>query len=53
MFAQVEIDGPVRQGMGIGLSLIKQLAELHGGRIRLVRSEVGKGSAFEVRLPLG
>ena len=38
-------------GTGIGLSLAKSLADLHGGDLR-VRSEVGKGSTFELELPL-
>jgi len=37
-------------GLGIGLSLVRQLVELHGGRI-VVTSEVGTGSVFRVTLP--
>lgn len=39
-------------GLGIGLALVKQLVELHGGEIRLVRSVVSEGSVFEIRLPV-
>jgi CheY-like chemotaxis protein/two-component sensor histidine kinase len=39
-------------GLGIGLSLVKQLAELHGGRVRAASSGPGKGSTFVVELPL-
>ena len=41
-----------REGAGIGLALARELAELHGGSID-VTSEVGRGSTFLVRLPLG
>jgi two-component system phosphate regulon sensor histidine kinase PhoR len=38
-------------GTGLGLSIVKHLAQFFGGTVR-VRSEVGKGSTFAVRLPL-
>jgi signal transduction histidine kinase len=53
IFAQVAPDGRMNQeGLGIGLALVKQLVELHGGRILLTRSAPGEGSSFEVWLPL-
>jgi signal transduction histidine kinase/DNA-binding response OmpR family regulator len=39
-------------GTGLGLSLSKELANLHNGDIKLW-SELGKGTRFEVSLPLG
>lgn len=38
------------QGMGIGLSLVKEIAEAHGGSVR-VESTVGKGTTMTVLLP--
>ncbi|MBI3297361.1 MAG: response regulator [Elusimicrobia bacterium] len=39
------------KGLGLGLRIAKDLAELHGGRVS-VESELGKGSRFSVDIPL-
>ena len=50
-FSQVEGTGPINvSSSGIGLTLVKYIAELHGGDIRL-ESEPNKGSKFTIILP--
>ncbi|WP_281690024.1 SpoIIE family protein phosphatase [Pseudonocardia thermophila] len=44
--------GRSAEGSGIGLALIKELVELHGGRVE-VTSTVGTGTTFRVWLPSG
>ncbi len=53
MFSQVE--GALYRsagGLGIGLSLVRRLVELHGGRIQARSEGLGKGSEFIVSLPI-
>jgi signal transduction histidine kinase/ActR/RegA family two-component response regulator len=39
-------------GLGIGLSLVRGLVELHGGSVEAKSDGIGKGSEFSVRLPI-
>ena len=44
--------GPLAGGLGIGLTLVRQLAELHGGSAVARSAGLGRGSTFTIRLPL-
>jgi signal transduction histidine kinase len=54
LFAQGEddLDHPLTGGLGVGLSLVKTIAEMHGGSVRVVSEGAGHGSEFIVCLPL-
>jgi signal transduction histidine kinase len=53
MFAQVDTSlERSRDGLGIGLTLVKTLVDLHGGSVEAQSDGVGRGSTFTVRLPL-
>jgi len=53
MFAQVEHDSErPRRGLGIGLTLVRRLVQLHGGTVTARSEGRGLGSEFEVRLPI-
>ncbi len=53
MFTQIDISlGRSISGLGIGLTLVKNLVEMHGGTVEAHSAGVGQGSEFVVRLPI-
>jgi PAS domain S-box-containing protein len=54
MFSQLDRSGKSSQGgLGIGLTLVRRLVQMHGGSVEARSGGEGKGSAFVVRLPIG
>ena len=53
MFAQLDRSGKSSQGgLGIGLTLVRRLVQMHGGSVEARSAGHGQGSAFVVRLPI-
>jgi signal transduction histidine kinase len=53
LFSQVDHSlARSRGGLGIGLTLVRQLVELHGGIVEAASEGPGKGTTMSVRLPL-
>jgi PAS domain S-box-containing protein len=54
MFTQVDDSLERAQGgLGVGLTLVRRLVELHGGSVEARSAGLGRGSEFLVRLPVG
>jgi CheY-like chemotaxis protein/two-component sensor histidine kinase len=52
MFAQGGRERHTQGGLGIGLTLVKRLVEMHGGEVEVRSDGPGRGSQFLVRIPL-
>ncbi|MBA4329791.1 MAG: hybrid sensor histidine kinase/response regulator [Polaromonas sp.] len=52
LFAQTPVPGEAPTGLGIGLSLARQFAEMHGSKLHAVSEGLGRGSEFVLTLPV-
>jgi two-component system CheB/CheR fusion protein len=52
LFTQAESGANATSGIGLGLSLVKDIVTLHGGTVQAMSDGVGKGSSFTVRIPM-
>ncbi len=53
MFTQVDTSlERTQSGLGIGLTLVRELVEMHGGTVEAHSAGIGQGSEFVVRLPI-
>jgi PAS domain S-box-containing protein len=52
LYEQLDTNYQSKGGMGIGLSLVKELCELHGGHVQAFSDGKAKGSVFKISLPI-
>ena len=52
MFSQLHAGTHGEAGLGIGLALVRQLVQMHGGRVEAASEGAGRGSTFIVHLPI-
>jgi signal transduction histidine kinase len=50
-FVRLDGRGPRVSGLGLGLSISRQLIELHGGQLTATSGGAGMGTTFQIRLP--
>ena len=50
-FVQGDIESTKRGGLGLGLTIVRHIVELHGGTVHAASEGHGKGATFLVRLP--
>jgi signal transduction histidine kinase/ActR/RegA family two-component response regulator len=53
LFTQVEQPMPNAGGLGLGLTLVRSLAQMHGGSAECASDGEGKGTEFTIKLPIG
>lgn len=51
-FTQAEGGKSRTRGLGLGLAIVRQIVELHGGRVRVESAGLGHGATFTVDLPI-
>lgn len=49
-YVQLDVDSEISRGLGLGLTIAKRIAELHGGMIE-IKSKPGDGTTVRVKLP--
>ena len=53
LFRQADSTDPrSKAGLGVGLALVRQLVDLHGGKVTAASEGVGRGSVFTISLPV-
>lgn len=52
LFRQAGLPGDAGHGMGVGLALVRGFVEMHGGHVWAASDGIGRGSTFNVVLPM-